>query len=94
MLTKYEPIAKYWSAYMLYDQLKRDGVIFVFRQVLSENNSNIIYLKALKNNAMYTLENIDTGLRIVRSGNDLMTFGILVDLPDKPDSAIFKIRAN
>ena len=64
-----------------------------YKLQISLSNSNVIYLKALKKNKKYLITNMDSGLRIVRSGEDLMKIGLLVDLPQQPDSVILKINS-
>lgn len=75
-----------WFAYQLNRPEEKDGVVFAFRRIKSEQESVTVYLHGLDENAEYTVEVTDTGETYTMRGEELMHAGLTIAIDRKKDS--------
>jgi len=80
-----------WLAYQLNRPEKGDGIILAFRREGDFNETLRINLKGLDKNVLYEVFYEDYGIKIHRSGDELME-GIDIHIPTKPSSLLISYK--
>lgn len=89
-LTPYDSGDSCWMAWQYCDPADTSGIIQVFRRKNSDRTSQTFFLSGLDPEKTYTLTDSDTGESVKRTGRELMTSGLTVDIPEKRSSVIIK----
>jgi alpha-galactosidase len=91
----YYPLAEYseaedaWMAYQLNRPDMDEGVLVVLKRPKSFCTDAAFPLSGLKDQANYKVTNLDTHQSWILPGRQLRTQGVVVELLNKPDSALF-----
>jgi len=80
-----------WLAYQLNRPIQNDGIIIAFRRQNSFVESVNIKLRGLENNATYELFYEDYGIKVNKTGAELMQ-GLDITIPTKPASLLISYR--
>ena len=89
-LTPYDSGDSCWMAWQYCDPADTSGIIQVFRRKNSDRTSQTFFLSGLDPEKTYTLTDSDTGESVKKTGRELMTSGLTVDIPEKRSSVIIK----
>jgi len=92
-LTEYSQAEDAWIAWQFHQDGQNNGMVQVFRRPKSVCTTGTLVLKGLTPDKSYQVENLDTGERLKMTGQELMTTGLTVQMPEKPGSAVFLYRA-
>ena len=65
----------------------------MFRRPDSTMVAGRFKLRGLDENAIYEIENVDTGAIVKASGAELSSKGLLIEINDAPNATILKYRA-
>ena len=79
-----------WFAYQLNRPEEKDGVLFAFRRIKSEQENATVYLHGLDENAEYTVGVTDTGETYTMRGEELMHAGLTISIDRKKDSRMLR----
>lgn len=77
-------------AWQYCDPADTSGIIQVFRRKNSDRTSQTFFLSGLDPEKTYTVTDSDTGESVKKTGRELMTSGLTVDIPEKRSSVIIK----
>jgi alpha-galactosidase len=94
MLGDYYPLTPYsiqpgdWIAWQFDRPDLRGGVVQAFRHETNDLPSRVLCLKGLVRSAKYEVTDLDNGAPKRMSGKTLMEQGLIVDIKDKPGSAV------
>ncbi len=80
-----------WLAYQLNRPGQGDGIIIAFRRKDSPDGSITVKLHELDQSASYELMDDDSGLKVIKAGNEI-TAGFTLTLPVKPSSLLIRYR--
>jgi alpha-galactosidase len=83
--------ADFWLAYQLNRPEQKDGIVLAFRREKSPDESIHIKLGGLVANSQYELFYEDNGVRIKKSGKELMA-GIDIYITEKPGSLLISYK--
>ena len=89
-LTPYDSGDSCWMAWQYNDPADTSGIIQVFRRKNSDRTSQTFFLSGLDPEKTYTVTDSDTGESVTKTGYELMTSGLTVDIPEKRSSVILK----
>ena len=79
-----------WCGWQFNDPETGEGMVQLFKRPQAIFLSGRFRLKGLESETEYEIKNYDTGEIVRKTGKDLMENGLLVDLKESPDSALFK----
>ncbi|MDP4174085.1 MAG: alpha-galactosidase [Bacteroidota bacterium] len=85
--------ANFWLAYQLNRPEQKDGIVLAFRREKNQEESIQVKLSGLNPSSAYELYYEDSGLKIIKSGKELME-GIEIRIPEKPGSLLISYRVN
>ncbi len=91
-LTSYSQDPGQWMAYQLDRPDTQQGLVVVLRRPESPFEAASFPLQELDPKASYKVTNLDTKREIRRTGQELMTKGVPVEITDKPGSALIVYR--
>lgn len=97
-LADYYPLTPYslkndtWIAWQFNSPEHGEGFIQAFKRDQCDINSSDLKLQGLDPKANYTLENLDTGIKVKSLGSELMKKGLTVTISEKPGSALFTYK--
>jgi len=97
LLGDYYPLTPYsleksaWIAWQ-FDEPGQGGFVQAFRREEAAEDTLVLRLAGLDPQATYALENLDDGRVEHRTGEDLITKGLTITLPDRPRAALFVYR--
>ena len=92
-LTSISTAQDVWVGWQYHRDADESGVIQMFRRPDSSMVAGRFKLRGLDENAVYEVENVDTGAVVNASGAELSSKGILVEIDDAPNATILKYRA-
>lgn len=85
------PHPRGWDATEFWDVDRGEGVVYVFRNAASDGNHAVV-AKGLNGDSRYRLEFVDGGQSITLSGEQLMTRGFPVELPEQNTCEVITLR--
>ena len=88
-LTEYTQAEDAWFAYQLDLPGEGEGIVVVVKRPLSNFTQAAFPLQALSAEGAYELTNLDTGEIRNIMGRELRGQGLIVDIPNKPDTACY-----
>jgi alpha-galactosidase len=91
-LTPYETGNEVWMAWQFDRPEKGDGMVQAFRRGESIYESARLRLRGLDPEVTYLVRNIDAARGTKMTGRELMEQGLLVELPERPQAAVFLYR--
>jgi alpha-galactosidase len=81
----------FWLAYQLNRPEQKDGIVLAFRRENCHDESIQVALKGLAAGSKYELLYEDLGIKIIKSGKELME-GINIEIPEKPGSVLISYK--
>jgi alpha-galactosidase len=91
-LSEYSQAEDAWMAYQLDLPEEKEGLLVVLKRPASPYTRANFPLQALRQDASYEITNLDTEERTTVLGGQLMSRGLELFLPKKPDSALLRYR--
>lgn len=88
-LTEYSQNMDVWMAWQFDTPEKGEGMVQAFRRPENNDASKRLKLFGLNAKAQYNVTNIDSNVTQKISGADLMTKGLLVDIPNKREAVVY-----
>jgi len=77
-----------WAAWQFNRPEEGDGMIQAFRRTKNDDSRKILRLRGLDPRASYKISDLDAGVLITTSGNELMHHGLPVKIGAKPGAAV------
>jgi alpha-galactosidase len=81
-----------WAAYQMHRPDLEAGFVMVFRREEAPYRVADFLLRGLEAEKVYELENLDAGASFQAGGKDLMEKGLMVEIKERPASAVFVYR--
>ena len=91
-LTPYSLDQSQWMAWQMNRADTGEGIVQAFRRYASVYESAQFKLRGLDSSAVYEVADMDTGKVTRETGNDLMTRGVVISLPDQPAAALVRYQ--
>jgi alpha-galactosidase len=91
-LLSHDASANVWFAYQFHRPELEEGVVLAFRRGACESESIRLKLRGLEPDGRYEARDRETGRIAAASGRELMDEGLLVEVRDRPGSAIIQYR--
>ena len=88
-LTRFSDATDVWMAWQYNDPEDTSGIIQVFKRPDSTQQSDTYLLSGLHKNKTYVVTDIDTGAAVEKTGRQLMTEGLTVDISEAFDAKLF-----
>ncbi len=92
-LTSISTAQDVWVGWQYHRDADNSGIIQMFRRPDSTMVAGRFKLRGLDENAIYEIENVDTGAIVKASGAELSSKGLLIEIDDAPNATILKYRA-
>jgi len=91
-LTPYSAASTEWMAWQYNCPEKGEGLIQAFRRSEAPGSSMVVRLHGLDAKAVYDVKHMDTEVTTKRTGKELMTDGLRIEIGTQPGSALMRYK--